>query len=51
MFKTQHGRIPMDPTIVDAIGHRFMGGGGGGGGRRKKTKNADEQVWADMFNI
>ena len=31
-FKTQHGRIPIDPAILAAIGHRFIA---------KKTKNAD----------
>ena len=24
MFKTQHGRIPIDPSILAAIGHRFI---------------------------
>ena len=23
-FKTQHGRIPIDPAILAAIGHRFI---------------------------
>ena len=44
-FKTQHGRIPIDPAIVAAIGHRFT------------AKNwrifffklkCDGQVWGDM---
>ena len=25
-FKAQHGRIPIDPAIFDAIGHRFVAG-------------------------
>ena len=25
-FKTQHGRIPIDPAILAAFGHRFKGG-------------------------
>ena len=33
-FKTQHGRIPIDPAILAAIGHRFIA-------KTKKTKNAD----------
>ena len=24
MFKTQRGRIPIDPAILAAIGHRFI---------------------------
>ena len=24
LFKTQHGRIPIDPAILAAIGHRFI---------------------------
>ena len=23
-FKTQHGRIPIDPAILAAVGHRFI---------------------------
>ena len=37
----QHGRIPIDPSILAAIGHRFMA-------KKKKTKNANAQVWGDM---
>ena len=28
-WETQHSRIPIDPAILAAIGHRFMGVGGG----------------------
>ena len=38
MFKTQHGRIQIDPAIFAAIGHRFIA-------KKKKTKNAD--TWVD----
>ena len=38
-FKTQHGRIPINPAIFAAIGHRFI--------TKKKTKNADALVWGD----
>ena len=24
LFETQHGRIPIDPAILAAIGHRFI---------------------------
>ena len=39
-FKTQHGRIPIDPAILAAIGHRFIA-------KKNKNKNADARVWGD----
>ena len=39
MFKAQHaGRIPIDPAILAAIGHRFIAP------KKKKIKNADARV-------
>ena len=35
-FKTQHGRIRIDPAILPAIGHRFIA-----------NKKGDTQVWGD----
>ena len=40
-FKTQHDRIPIDPAILAAIGHRFIAK------KIQKIKNADAQVWGD----
>ena len=34
-FKTQHGRIPIDPAMLAAIGHRFIAP------NKKKIKNAE----------
>ena len=39
-FKTQRGRIPIDPAILVAIGYRFIA-------NKKKIKNADARVWGD----
>ena len=39
-FKTHHGRIPIDPAILVAIGHHFIA-------KKKKIKNSDAQVWGD----
>ena len=36
------GRIPIDPAILAAIGHRFIAKK-----KKKKTKNADARVWGD----
>ena len=40
-FKTQHGRIPIDPAILSAIGHRFIAQ------KKQKTKNAGMRVWGN----
>ena len=40
LFKTQHGRIPMDPAILAAIGHCFIA-------KQKKIKNTDARLWGD----
>ena len=37
LFIIQHGRIPINPAILAAIGHRFIA-------KKKKTKNADSWV-------
>ena len=36
--KAQHGRIPIDPAILAAIGHRFIAQ------KKKEIKNADALV-------
>ena len=41
-FKTQHGRILIDPAIFAATGHHFTGKT-----KNKKIKNADVRVWGD----
>ena len=41
-FKTQHGRIPIDPAISAAIGHRFIAHK-----KEQKIKNAEARVWGD----
>ena len=38
LLKTQHGRIPIDPAILAAIGQCFIA-------KKKKTKNGNWQVW------
>ena len=46
LFKTQHGRIPIDPAILAAIGHRFRA-------IKKKIKNAgvrSEAIHAETRN-
>ena len=37
LFKTQQGRIPINPAILAAIGHRFIA-------KFKKIQNADALV-------
>ena len=39
LFKTQSGRIPINPAILAAIGHCFIA----------ITKNADTRVWGDVL--
>ena len=41
-FKTQHGRIPIDPVILAAIGHRFYFIA-----KNNLRKKSDTQVWGD----
>ena len=42
-FKTQHGRIAIDPAILAAVGNCFIAKKK----KRKKTKNADVWFWGD----
>ena len=37
-FKTQHGRIPIDPAILAAVGHHFIAK------NKRQNKNAGTRV-------
>ena len=41
-FKIQHGRIPINPAVLAATGHRFYSNN-----KNQKIKNADARVWGD----
>ena len=40
-FKAQHDRVPIDPAILAAIGHRFIA-------QKKIIKYSDALVWGDV---